>query len=243
MTNQGKRILVVEDDIELSGILVEHLKDAGYDVTAVYDGKGGMRESMGGSYDLIILDLMLPDTNGLEICKAVRSRPGYPPVLMLTSLSSELDRVLGLELGADDYMTKPFSIRELLARVRAIFRRVVSIEEAVRLPEFSTITVGDLLIDPDRRKVHLNDEEVQLTAKEFDLLVFFARNPGRVFTRSELLDKVWGYSYSGYSYTVNSHINQLRSKIEEDRNDPRYVKTVWGVGYRFTEENEEGDGG
>jgi two-component system alkaline phosphatase synthesis response regulator PhoP len=243
LTNQGKRILVVEDDIELSGILVEHLTDAGYDVTAVYDGEGGMRESTGGSYDLIILDLMLPDTNGLEICKAVRSRPGYPPVLMLTSLSSELDRVLGLELGADDYMTKPFSIRELLARVRAIFRRVESIEEAVRLPEFSTITVGDLLIDPDRRKVHLNDEEVQLTAKEFDLLVFFARNPGRVFTRSELLDKVWGYSYSGYSYTVNSHINQLRSKIEEDRNDPRYVKTVWGVGYRFTEENEGGDGG
>ena len=136
-------------------------------------------------------------------------------------------------------MTKPFSIRELLARVRAIFRRVVSIEEAVRLPELSTVAVGDLLIDPARRKVFLENEAIQLTAKEFDLLVFFARNPGRVFTRSELLDQVWGYSYSGYSYTVNSHINQLRSKIEKDRNDPRYIKTVWGVGYSFTEESQK----
>lgn len=238
MAGLGKKILVVEDDLELSGILAEHLTDAGYEVAAVHDGEAGMREAISGNYDLIILDLMLPDENGLEICKAVRSQPGYSPVLMLTSLSSELDRVLGLELGADDYMTKPFSIRELLARVRAIFRRVGSIEESVRFPKLPAMSVGDLHIDPDRRKVFMHDEQVHLTAREFDLLVFFARNPGRVFTRSELLDLVWGYSYSGYSYTVNSHINQLRSKIEKDRSNPRYIQTVWGVGYRFTEEGE-----
>ena len=237
MANAHKKILVVEDDLELSGILAEHLMDAGYGVSVFHDGEAGMKEAMGGSYDLIVLDLMLPGTNGLEICKAVRSKPGYPPILMLTSLSSELDRVLGLELGADDYMTKPFSIRELLARVKAIFRRVSTIEETVRIPEIPTVSVGDLHIDPERRKVFLQKEEVQLTAKEFDLLVFFASNPGRVFTRSQLLDQVWGYSYSGYSYTVNSHINQLRSKIEKDRNNPKYIQTVWGVGYRFTEED------
>ena len=235
----SKKILVVEDDVELARILEDHLIDGGFRVTVVHDGEAAIREIRGHGYDLILLDLMLPDVDGLEVCRSVRSGPVYTPILMLTSLSTELDRVLGLEMGADDYMTKPFSIRELLARVRAIFRRIASIEGAAEDEEETAIRFGDLVIDPVRRKVTVRGEEVKLTAKEFDLLTFFARRPGWVFTRSQLLDQVWGYSYSGYSYTVNSHINQLRSKIEADRGDPRYIKTVWGVGYRFAEPGEE----
>ncbi|UCF29809.1 MAG: response regulator transcription factor [bacterium] len=239
MIDAMKKILVVEDERELAKLLEDHLKDAGYLVTVVHDGETGLREGIAGDYQLIILDLMLPGGDGLEICRALRADPPYTPVLMLTSLSTELDRVLGLEMGADDYMTKPFSIRELVARVKAILRRVDSIERSVQAPSDSVIRIGGLSIDADRRKVVLGGKEVRLTAKEFDLLWFFASNPGRVFTRQQLLDRVWGYSFTGYSYTVNSHINQLRAKLEEDRSHPRYIETVWGVGYRFAEEKGE----
>ena len=179
---------------------------------------------------------MLPELDGLEVCRLLRSEPGYTPILMLTARSSEVDRVVGLETGADDYLTKPFSVRELVARAKAIFRRVDAFRTAARGPE--RLAFADLEIDTASRKVELAGRSVHLTAKEFDLLVHFARHPGRVYSRAELLDSVWGYAYEGYEHTVNSHINRLRTKIEDDPSQPRFILTVWGVGYRFAESAE-----
>jgi DNA-binding response OmpR family regulator len=176
---------------------------------------------------------MLPGMDGIEVCRRIRERPPYVPIVMLTSRSSETDRVVGLEVGADDYVTKPFSIRELLARVKAIFRRVEQTGSDAQAA--GRIEAGGLVIDPERRAVTLDGRAVELTAKEFDLLLYFAARPGRVFTRSQLLDAVWGYGHDGYEHTVNSHINRLRAKIEADPARPRYVLTVWGVGYKFAE--------
>ena len=186
---------------------------------------------------LIILDLRLPGPDGLEICRAVRRERAYQPVLMLTSKSSELDRVLGLETGADDYLTKPFSVLELAARVRAILRRVENLQQPAEKTASNrdAIQAGPIEIDPSRRHVTLDGTEVDLTAREFDLLEYFARHPGRVFRRAELLDQVWGYGHEGYEHTVNSHINRLRSKIEGDPSQPEVIVTVWGVGYKFSE--------
>ena len=177
---------------------------------------------------------MLPQLNGLEVCKRLRAQSVYTPVLVITSKSSEFDRVLGLELGADDYLTKPFSVVELMARVKAIFRRVDALRSTPVQPA-KRIRIGELDIDVDRRQVTLAGRPIELTAKEFDLLAFFAAHPGRVFNRGQLLDKVWGYSHSGYEHTVNSHINRLRAKIERDPANPRYILTVWSVGYKFVE--------
>jgi DNA-binding response OmpR family regulator len=178
---------------------------------------------------------MLPGMSGTEVCRQLREKERTTPILMLTAKSEERDKVLGLDLGADDYVTKPFSIRELLARVRALLRRV-ELDQPEEAP--AEIAFGDLVIEPAKRKVQVAGENVELTAKEFDLLNLFAQHPGRAFSRQELLDKVWGYQYAGYSHTVNSHINRLRSKIETDPSAPRYVQTVWGVGYRFAEEGD-----
>ncbi|UCF88953.1 MAG: response regulator transcription factor [bacterium] len=232
----NKKILVIEDDLDMAGILEGQLSDAGHSVTVAHDGATGLKNAEKHEYDLIVLDLMLPETDGLEICRQVRAMPRYTPILMLTALSSEIDKVVGLEMGADDYMTKPFSLRELMARVRTILRR----EDAVRAQESAgeqdTVKRGDLVIDIDKRRVTRSGEVVDLTGKEFDLLLHFARKPGRVYSRQQLLDKVWGYGYEGYAYTVNTHINKLRSKLEPDRNEPRYIQTVWGVGYRFADD-------
>ena len=157
---------------------------------------------------------------------------------MLTCLSSEVDKVVGLEMGADDYMTKPFSLRELLARIKAILRRDEASRSQKEHADFDNIKRGDLIIDVEKRRVSRGGETIELTGKEFDLLLHLARHPGRVYSRGQLLDQVWGYGYEGYAYTVNSHINKLRSKLEPDRDDPRYVQTVWGVGYRFTDDPE-----
>ncbi len=190
-------------------------------------------------HDLIILDIMLPGIDGLEICRRVRARSDYTPILMLTARSSEVDRVLGLELGADDYLTKPFSILELVARVKALFRRMEALQSTDADSGQAPIHFSELSIEPDKRSVLVRGEPITLTAKEFDLLLHFARQPGRVFTRGQLLDSVWGYGHEGYEHTVNSHINRLRSKIEEDPAAPRYILTVWGVGYRFAEAEVE----
>jgi len=200
-------------------------------VKTAFDGIVGLAEAESRPYDLIILDLMLPGMDGLEICRRIRAKGRYTPILMLTAKSTELDRVLGLEMGADDYLTKPFSVLELAARVKAIFRRVDSLAQ----PEGKdkVIESGPLRVDVDRREVTLQGKPVELTAKEFDLLLHFAENPGRVYSRSQLLDKVWGYSHSGYEHTVNSHINRLRAKIEANPNQPEFIQTVWGVGYKF----------
>lgn len=231
----AKKILLVEDDRDISHLVKLHLEDEGYQVEIVSDGSAGLARAQDLHYDLIVLDLMLPGIDGLEVCRRLRSGTDYVPILMLTAKTSEVDRIVGLELGADDYLTKPFSIRELVARVKAIFRRVGAVTARSGAPASPRIILGDLVIEPDKRKVTLKGEKVTLTAKEYDLLLHFASHPGRVYTRSQLLDQVWGYGYEGYEHTVNSHINRLRGKIETDPANPKYVLTVWGVGYRFAE--------
>ena len=174
--------------------------------------------------------------DGFELCKKIRAKANYTPVLMLTARSSELDRVLGLELGADDYLSKPFSIRELIARVKAILRRVESLGDKDEQPKIdSPKRYGELEIDPTKHQVVLAGKSMDLTAREFELLWHFAQHPGQVFTRTQLLDNVWGYGHDGYEHTVNSHINRLRSKIEKNPSKPEYILTVWGVGYKFND--------
>jgi DNA-binding response OmpR family regulator len=235
----SRRILVIEDNKDLAHLLEIHLKDQSYEVELAFDGDKGLAMGEAQDYDLIILDLMLPGLDGLEICRRLRSKPLYTPILMLTAKSSELDRVLGLEMGADDYVTKPFSIRELMARVKAIFRRIDQVKSEQEVGGQAIIRVGDLSIDPEKRQVSLKGKLIDFTAKEFDLLLHFAKHPGRVYKRSQLLGEVWGYGHDGYEHTVNSHINRLRAKIEKNPAQPRYILTVWGVGYRFAETEKQ----
>ena len=225
-----RRILVVEDDPDISGLVRLHLADTGYGVELEANGRTGLDRALAESFDLIVLDIMLPGVDGLEICRRLRTEKPELPILMLTARSTELDRVLGLEMGADDYLTKPFSVRELVARVKAIFRRMEVFDAQ---PEPKKLSLGPVEIDVDSRRVLIDSEPADLTAREFDLLTFFARHPGRVFTRGQLLDKVWGYTHEGYAHTVNTHINRLRGKLETDPSNPRFILTVWGVGYRF----------
>jgi DNA-binding response OmpR family regulator len=226
-----KEILVIEDEPQLARLVEMHLVDAGCRVTVQHDGAGGLAKADSGNFDLIVLDLMLPDMDGLEVCRQLRGQRDHTPILMLTARSGEVDRVLGLEMGADDYLTKPFSVRELVARIKAILRRVDrrAHEETSSVP----LEFEGLVIDGDKRRVLVRGEPARLTAKEYDLLLQFARYPGRVYTRSQLLDLVWGYGDGTYEHTVNSHINRLRAKIEDDPSQPHFIRTVWGVGYRF----------
>jgi DNA-binding response OmpR family regulator len=229
----SKKILIIEDNRDLARLLENHLRDLAFQVDLSFDGIAGLAKADSDNYDLVILDLMLPGLDGVEICQRLRRKSSYVPILMLTAKSSEMDRVVGLEVGADDYVTKPFSIRELLARVKAIFRRVDELTDGAKEDLPAVIRIGDLVIDPIKRSAQIAGCSVDLTAKEFDLLLHFARNPGKVYTRSQLLDIVWGYGHDGYEHTVNSHINRLRAKIEEDHAHPAYVLTVWGIGYKF----------
>ena len=233
----SRNVLVIEDDRDIAQLVKIHLEGLHCRVKLAYDGIVGLAEAESGSYNLIILDLMLPGIDGLEVTRRLRAKTNYTPLLMLTAKSTELDRVLGLEMGADDYLTKPFSVLELTARVKAIFRRMD------KLPASSTpaggekaLEAGPLRINTECRTVEVEGKPVELTAKEFDLLLFFVQNPGRVYSREHLLDRVWGYSHSGYEHTVNSHINRLRAKIERDPSEPHFVQTVWGVGYKFNEQ-------
>jgi len=229
------RILVIEDNHDIARLVELHLKDLSYQVDLDTDGRTGLERAMKGNYDLIILDIMLPGLDGLEVCRRLRSASRHTPVLMLTARTTELDRVLGLELGADDYLTKPFSIMELLARVKAIIRRAGLADTRRPDNDPDIIRINGLLIDPARRAVSVDDSAVELTAREFDLLHYFASHPGQVFSRQQLLNSVWGYGHDGYEHTVNSHINRLRKKIERDPADARYILTVWGVGYKFVD--------
>jgi len=231
----SQKILIVEDNKDLARLLEIHLKDLFFEVKLAFDGATGYSLIQEHHFDLVILDLMLPGINGLEICRRIRGKQIYTPILILTSKSTELDRVLGLEMGADDYVTKPFSIRELMARVKAILRRVEELQSPQKKEIPSKMHVGEMEIDPTKRKVIIGENKIELTAKEFDLLFFFAKHAGQVFTRSQLLDKVWGYGHDGYEHTVNSHINRLRSKIELNPAQPQYILTTWGVGYQFKE--------
>ncbi len=228
-----RRILIVEDNRDIAELVRLHLADCVDEVDVAVDGVSGLDRARTGGYDLIILDLMLPGLDGMEICRRLRRQSHYTPILMLTARSSEPDRVTGLENGADDYLTKPFSVRELVARVRALFRRIDALASADDTDRL--IEQDDLVIDFDRHTAMVGGRRLTLTAREFDLLAHFASHPGRVYRREQLLDQVWGAGYQGYEHTVNSHINRLRAKIETDPANPRYILTVWGVGYKFAE--------
>lgn len=232
----SRNVLIIEDNPGIGDLVRMHVTDLGMTPVLCDRGDTGLARFREGDIDLVILDLMLPGLDGLSVCREIRAGSGYVPVLMLTAKSTELDRVLGLEMGADDYLTKPFSVAELSARVKALFRRVDAMATAPdSADEAGELLVSGLKMDPTRRRVFVRDHEVELTAREFDLLWHFASQPGRVFSRAQLLDKVWGYNHEGYEHTVNTHINRLRGKIETNLSQPEFIETVWGVGYRFRE--------
>ncbi len=234
--NSPRHVLVIEDNADIASLISMHLGDNGFEVQVENRGDTGLAAFKGGTFDLVVLDLMLPGMDGLTLCREMRAGNSYIPILMLTAKSTELDRVLGLEMGADDYLTKPFSLPELIARVKALLRRVdaLSARQAMPMPA-PVIEKNGLTINAEKRRVVVESREIDLTAREFDLLYHLASHPGRVYSRIQLLDQVWGYSYEGYEHTVNTHINRLRAKIEKDPAKPAYVQTVWGVGYKFVE--------
>ena len=227
-----KTILIVEDDAHIAELMRMHLHDEGYAVEQANDGHAGLQRLERGHWDALVLDLMLPGIDGLEICRRARAMARYTPIIITSARSSEVHRILGLELGADDYLAKPFSVLELVARVRALLRRT---DAAARnaLLEAGNLNLNGLAIDPIARDVRIDGRPIELTPREFDLLHFFARHPGAVYTRLELLNKVWGYRHDGYEHTVNTHINRLRTKIEADPANPQRILTVWGHGYKF----------
>lgn len=234
---EHKKVTIIEDDPEICELLNIHLSDLGCAANAFHDGRQGYEAVKAEQPDLIILDIRLPSMDGLEICQKLRAHEINTPIIMLTARSEEIDRVLGLEVGADDYMTKPFSVREFIARVKAIFRRSKLIQHQVNQEQQAKrLIFDDLSIDVDRRKVMIGEAKVDLSPKEFDLLVLMASNPGKNYNRSRLLNLIWGYDFEGYEHTVNSHINRLRAKIEPDMDTPRFIITTWGVGYKFNEE-------
>jgi two-component system alkaline phosphatase synthesis response regulator PhoP len=233
----NRRVLIIEDDGTIIELLKIHLVDLSCDVTSEKTGLQGLNTAKNGTFDLVILDLMLPELDGMEVCRKIRQQDRHTPILMLTARSEEIDKVMGLETGADDYLTKPFSVREFIARVKVIFRRKEeSLTGTSKLLSSSTITYGPLKIDIDKRKVTLNDVRIELSPKEFDLITLLASNPGKSYSRKSLLNLVWGYDFEGYEHTVNSHINRLRGKIEEDVSNPLFILTTWGIGYRFNED-------
>lgn len=229
------RILVAEDQADIRDLIVLNLRNAGYAVDAVADGPSALASQNETASDLLILDLMMPGLDGLEVCKALRARGRTTPILMLTARSTELDRVLGLELGADDYLTKPFSLAELLARVKALLRRadLLRVAQADARGSAGAIRNGDLEILPSKRQVRWRGAAIELTALEFDLLLHFAQHPGHVFSRGQLLTAVWGYTHDGYEHTVTTHINRLRGKLEADPMRPELILTVRGAGYKM----------
>lgn len=234
-----KRVLVVEDQRDIADLIALHLRDLGLEVEVANDGLTGESLALKDVFDALVLDIMLPGKNGLDVLRTLRQAGQETPVLMLTARATELDRVLGLELGADDYLTKPFSVPELQARVKALLRRSSLSKKnqaessALAAPAQDKMSFGELSIDTNSRIVILQGKALDLTAKEFELLLHFARQPGRAFTRLQLLDAVWGTTFEGYEHNVNTHINRLRNKVETNPAEPKFIITVRGVGYRF----------
>jgi DNA-binding response OmpR family regulator len=233
-------VLIIEDDRDIADVVALNLRDLGLQTECAVDGATGLQKALEKDYALVILDIMLPRLDGLSVCTRIRAKDPLTPILMLTAKSEELDRVVGLEIGADEYVTKPFSVRELMARVKALLRRSRAGREEDASGRPPSITIGELVLDFRKRRVTRGGDLVELTVKEFDLLALFSRNPGRTYSRADLLDLVWGYQFEGYEHTVNSHINRLRAKIESDPGHPVYLRTVWGIGYRFAEPAEIG---
>ena len=230
----SRKVLIIEDDNDIVDLLKIHLEDLHCDIKVSYDGEHGLNLIKHHSFDLIILDLMLPGIDGVDVCRKLRAENNFTPVMMLTAKAEEIDKVLGLETGADDYLTKPFSVREFIARTKAIFRRMDNFRQTPAQQRI--IAHGQLSIDLDLRKVMVGENKIELTPKEFDLLALLAKSPGRNYSRAELLNLVWGYEFQGYEHTVNSHINRLRSKIEIEVTRPQFILTSWGIGYKFNEE-------
>ena len=228
------KILLVEDEESFREGLAFMLSKEGYEVITAENGNSAISEFEQKGADLVLLDVMLPGLSGLEVCKKLRSMTKVP-IIMLTAKDTELDKVLGLEIGADDYITKPFSSRELLARVKAMFRFREMLEESLEVSN-SIINKNHLTIDIEKRKVTIKDQKIDLTPKEYELLVLMASNPGKKYSRADLLTLIWGYDFDGYDHTINSTINRLRNKIEPSLDDPIYIKTIWGVGYYFNDE-------
>ncbi|MDI3359625.1 response regulator transcription factor [Lelliottia sp. V89_10] len=231
-----KQILLVEDDSDIASLLRLNLEDEGYSITHEADGARALERIDQAHWDAVILDLMLPNVDGLQICRRIRQLTRYLPIIIISARSSETDRITGLETGADDYLAKPFSVQELIARIKALFRRQQAMGQA---QANDTISAHGLTLDPLARSVRLHGKEVDLTPREFELLWFFARHPGEVFSRLALLEQVWGYQHEGYEHTVNTHINRLRIKIEKDAAEPEIIRTVWGKGYKFAELNHD----
>lgn len=229
-----RRILLVEDDPEITKLLNLHFDTGLYQLTCCSNGRDAIEKASSGDFNLIVLDITLPDSNGMEICKSLRQQAVQTPILMLTCHSEEADKVLALELGADDYVTKPFGVLELMARVKALLRRAEPAEQK-EAPEKKVITFKELAVDSHKMKATFNGQRLDLTAKEFDLLLLLASNPGKTFSRHDLLEQIWGYAFEGYEHTITSHINRLRIKIEANLNHPQYILTSWGKGYRFAE--------
>ncbi|MEP7337924.1 MAG: response regulator transcription factor [Acidobacteriota bacterium] len=230
------KLLVVEDDPAIQRMLGDYFRHIGYDVVTASDGEAGVRMALSERPTAMILDLMLPKLDGLAVCRQVRERYSALPIIMLTAKDDVVDKVVGLEMGADDYLTKPFSLRELEARLKTVLRRTRASANDDEDGDQAPILRGNLRVDPARREVTVNGRAVELTPKEFELLALFAAHPGRVYSRKYLLENVWDYTYGGYDRTIDSHINRLRSKIEEDPDEPKMVLTVWGVGYKFNDE-------
>ncbi len=232
-----RRVLLVEDDAHIADLLTLHLRDEGLEVMHCARGDDGLRQLERGGWDALVLDIMLPGVDGLEICRRARAMARYTPIIIISARSSEVQRILGLEIGADDYLAKPFSVLELVARVKVLLRRVEALAQNARL-ESGSLTIAGLAMDPVARDARLHGARLDLTPREFDLLYFFARQPGKVFSRMDLLNAVWGYQHEGYEHTVNTHINRLRAKIEADPAQPARILTVWGRGYKFAEAGE-----
>ncbi|MGY2288305.1 response regulator transcription factor [Pseudomonas sp. SDO528_S397] len=233
--DQPKRVLVVEDDAHIADLICLHLRDERFTVVHSADGNEALKLLEQGGWDALILDLMLPGVDGLEICRRARAMVRYTPIIITSARSSEMHRILGLELGADDYLAKPFSMSELVARVKALLRRVDAMARNLKM-DAGSLDLGPLFINPLTREATLAGQRLDLTPREFDLLYFFARQPGTVFSRMDLLNAVWGYSHEGYEHTVNTHINRLRAKVETDPANPARILTVWGRGYKFAEQ-------
>ena len=231
-----KKVLIIEDDTNLIDLVSIHLKDLECDIDSANDGQTGFDKAMASNYDLIILDVMLPKMDGIAVSQKLRALENYTSILMLTAKNEEIDKVLGLESGADDYLTKPFGIREFIARVKAIFRRQEQNLKTSATKNKDILIFESLKIDIPKRKVELNGNRIDLTPKEFDLLALMANHPGKSYNRDELLKLIWGYEFSGYEHTVNSHINRLRGKLEGNPDKPKYIITSWGIGYRFNDE-------
>ncbi|WP_286265020.1 response regulator transcription factor [Thalassotalea atypica] len=231
------KILIIEDERDIALLIQTHMSELGLQSDICGNGQSGLDRATENDYQLVMLDIMLPDISGLDVCRQLRERKPLQAMMMLTSRSSETDRVLGLELGADDYLTKPFSVRELQARVRSQLRRVHCfevLEQSMKTPQDAVICVGKLMVDDRCHKVTYDNSNIELTSTEFELLSFLGKHPDQVFSRTQLLDSVWGYHHSGYEHTVNSHINRLRNKLEHDVTSPQIIQTVWGVGYKLS---------